>query len=450
MKSQTVTRNGVPRNHEAEQVVLGCAIIEPVFSLDEVEGILSPEAFYTRAHRLIYQVLLEMRAKGDPIDVITLGNRIDERGILSETGGRMYLSELLSRVGTTSSIAYYAKIVKEKFLKRNLIQAGLEIAELGHREDKPIAEVMSDAEALVSHISQGAETREFTHLSTAIMGRLDDLEQGIPQGISTGFKELDKLTCGLQKGDLIIVAARPSMGKTSFWVSVARHAAFAGKKIGAFSIEMSSGQIIDRLIAQEARVNLLSLRNGVLKNDSGAWQSVMNAANRLSKLFFVIDDVPGIGMADLKSKARKMVRENKAEVIFVDYIQLIEGNKSDMREQEVAEISRGLKGLARELQIPVVVCAQLSRAVEKRDDKIPRLSDLRESGAIEQDADVVLFLYRDEYYEGGETSSVSEAKIIIGKQRNGPVGSVPILFHTKYADFVEPTSGNKAVEAFAD
>jgi replicative DNA helicase len=377
----------LPKNREAEQVVLGCAIVEAETVMPLLTEKLKPAHFYFRAHRAIFQTLLELYDQGQPIDLITLGNRLEEKSLLAEVGGRVYLSELLSTVTTTTSAAYYADIVVKKALLRELAQVGQEIAELGYREDQELDRLLDIAEEKVFQISRQTlkegyqAVGEILHEHLDVLEKLQDSQRSTVTGLSTGFRELDKRTAGFHPADLIVVAGRPSMGKSSFVLSIARNVALhENKSVGVFSLEMTKEQLIERLLCAEAGINLLRLRSGYLGADSDVWRKLMMAANHLQKAKILIDDTPAISVMELKTKARRMKAEHHGlDLLIVDYLQLVEGGaKVDLREQEISYIARSLKGLARELQIPVIACSQLSRAVERRDSKRPRLSDLRE------------------------------------------------------------------------
>ena len=449
----------LPKNREAEQVVLGSALIEAETVMPPVTEKLKPIHFYFRAHRVIYQTLIELFESGQPIDPITVGNRLEEKNVLPEIGGRAYLSELVSAVTTTTSVSYYADIIAKKALLRGLAQVGQEITELGYHEDEDIDELLDTAEEKVFEISRQTLKESYHALGEILHGHLDHLEKlQSPQssgvtGLSSGFREYDKRTAGFHPSDLLILAGRPSMGKSSFAFSIARHVALnQGKSVGVFSLEMTKEQLIERLLCAEAQVNLLRLRSGYLGADSDAWRRIMMAANRLQSTKILIDDTPAISVMEIKAKARRMKAEHGLDLLMIDYLQLVEGGtRVEMREQEISYITRSLKGLARELDCPVMALSQLSRALERRDSKRPRLSDLRESGEIEQTADVVLFLYREEYYQDKEpsengdeddyssdhASTISPTEVIIGKQRNGPVGTFQVGFHKIYATFHE-------------
>lgn len=452
----------LPKNREAEQVVLGCAVVEAGTVIPLITEKLAPDHFYFRVHRLIYGTLLELFDSSQPIDLITLGNRLEEKGTLGEVGGRSYLSELASVITTTTSAPYYADIVLKKAMLRELSQIGQEIAELGYQEDEELDKLLDSAEERVFRITRQTLKQDYYALKEVLHQHLDALEEKMGSergitGISTGYKALDRMTAGFQPTDLLVLAGRPGMGKTSFALSIARRIAVShGLRVGLFSLEMTKEQVAERLLCSEARLNLLALRGGYVP--AAKWREIMDGANRLNQADIFIDDTPAISVMELKAKARRMKMEHDIDLLIVDYLQLIEGGaRVEVREQEIAYISRSLKGLARELRVPVIALSQLSRAVEHREDKRPRLSDLRESGSLEQEADVVLFIYREDYYkrkrdqdeleeggghvvEGGDAdrdSPVVKAELIVGKQRNGPTGSFELLFHRHYATFEE-------------
>ncbi len=436
----------LPRNREAEQVVLGAALLDPEEVVPILLERLKPEHFYWRPHRTIYRVIMELFDKGKPPDLITVADRLDELDQLKEVGGRTYLSELVSQVTTTTSVEYYADIVKKKALLRALVEVGRTISELGYDEEKEVEELLDQAEELVFQISR-FETRpgyallgDFLHEHISRLEQLHrDPERHTLTGVSTGFRRFDEMTAGLQPSDFIVIAGRPGMGKSALALSIARNAAIKEEKsVGIFSLEMTKEQLLERLICGEAKVNLHRLRSGFLPAES--WRKIVDAASRLQRSKIIIDDTPGISIMELKARARRMKAEYDLDLLIVDYLQLVEsGTRHEVREQEISQISRGLKSLARELNIPVIACSQLSRAVERREAHRPRLSDLRESGSIEQEADVVVFIYREDYYEAEEEkqSEVSPTEIIIGKQRNGPTGSFTLSFHKGYASFYE-------------
>lgn len=437
----------LPKNREAEQVVLGSALLDSENVTPILLEKLQPDHFYWRANRTIYKTIMELFNKGEPADHITVANRLEEVGKLAEVGGRAYLSELLGRVTTTTSVEYYADIVKKKALMRDLVEVGREVSELGFNEEEEVEEILDEAEELIFNISR-FEMRPGYHLiGDFLHEHIHNLEklhrdpgQHTVTGLATGFKRFDEMTAGLQDSDLIVIAGRPSMGKSSLVASIARNVAIhEGKSAGMFSLEMTKEQLLERLLCGEARVNLHRLRSGYLQPDS--WRSIVEAAGKLQKSSIIIDDTPGISIMELKAKARRIKAEHGLDLLIVDYLQLIEAAGKDVREQEVAYITRSLKGLARELGVPVIACSQLSRAPERTPRK-PRLSDLRESGEIEQTADVVAFIYREDYYEERDEGEdhrgeISSTEIIIGKQRNGPTGSFKLSFHRSYASFYE-------------
>ncbi|MCI2430709.1 replicative DNA helicase [Candidatus Acetothermia bacterium] len=449
----------LPKNREAEQVLLGAAMLEPEQVVPQLLEVLQPDDFYWKAHQIIYRAILELFDAGAPADPIAVGNRLEELKKLDDVGGRAYLNELLAKVTTTASVPYYAEIIKKKATLRALIQAGHEIAELGFHEESDLEELLDGAEEKVFEVSRFQIKQNYYLLKDFLHEHLAHLEklQQDPQrhavtGLPTGYRKFDEMTSGLQRSDLIIIAARPSVGKTSLALSVGRQMALRyGYSAGIFSLEMTKEQVLERLLCAEARINLHRLRGGYLQTDSESWRRIINAASKLQNSKIFIDDTPSLSVLELKAKARRMKAEHNLDVLFVDYLQLIEaGSHSDVREQEVAYIARSLKGLARELDIPVVAISQLSRAPE-RPPRRPRLSDLRESGEIEQTADVVLFLYREETgseenSEGEESQGpeqhqtaplVHDTEIIIGKQRNGPTGVFNLLFHRTYTSFEE-------------
>ena len=455
-------KNGrtIPKNREAEEVVLGCAILEADAVMPQITEKLRSQEFYYRAHRLIFETLVELFESGEPVDLITVGNRLEEKNMLEAIEGRRYLSHLLSQVSTTTSVGYYAEIIAKKATLRDLTQAGQEIIELGYDEAEELPKVLDRAEERIFSISRQTMKNSYFTIGDVLMEHLDLLEElqdprrSTVTGLSSGYREFDKRTAGFHPADLVIVAARPSMGKSSFVFSVARNVALKNDNaVGIFSVEMTKEQVVERLLCSEAQVNLLRLRSGYLGTDSDAWSRIMRAANRLHKSRIMIDDTPAISVMELKAKARRMKAEHGLDLLIIDYLQLVEGGgRVDVREQEISYIARSLKSLARELQVPIIACSQLSRAVERRDSKRPRLSDLRESGEIEQTADLVMFLYRKDYYDepGSDDDdeqqvrqpqqgeqTVTETEIIIGKQRNGPVGSFPLMFHKIHASFFE-------------
>ncbi len=436
----------IPRNPEAEQVVLGAAMLAPEDMVPKLLTRLRPEHFYVRAHQDIYRSIVELFEHGQLPDVVTVANRLEERGKLAEVGGRSYLQELLLRVPVTAAVEHYAEIVEQKALRRWLIEAAARIAELGYTEELPVEEALDRAEETIFTIAERRSLpsyfllRDFLPVHLEVLEELHrDPKRRPVAAISTGFQEFDHYTAGFRAADLVVIAGRPGTGKTAFALAIARDAAIRqGKKVGIFSLEMSKEAVLERLLCAEAQVDLHRLRAGYLP--PAKWGLIATAAGRLNDALIFIDDTPNTTVLAIKAKARQMMREHGLDLVIVDYLQLVEaGIKTDVREQQIAYVSRMLKGMARELGIPVIACSQLNRQVERRgEDARPRLSDLRESGAIEQDADLVVFIHRPEGKKA-EEGPVVETEIIVAKQRNGPTGSFRLLFHKSYATFYSPT-----------
>ncbi|HET8763984.1 MAG TPA: replicative DNA helicase [Rhodanobacter sp.] len=431
-----------PHSIDAEQAVLGGLMLAPD-ALDRVADRLAEDDFYRRDHRLIWRAINELANKGMPCDAVTLGDWFEANGLAEMIGGASYLIELANGTPSAANIAAYAEIVREKSVLRQLIDAGTAITEDGYRpEGKSVQEVMENAEQRVFHIAEtGARgKKDSVTMRDAVKDAFRLLTEryenrGQLTGITSGFTDLDNLTSGLQPSDLIIVAARPSMGKTAFALNVAESAALRAKKaVAVFSMEMSASQLAFRLISSVGRIHQQSLRNGDLAEED--WPRVSNAIAILSEAKIFIDDTPGLSPVELRSRARRLHREyGGLGLIVIDYLQLMQvpGNKEN-RATEISEISRSLKGLAKELNVPVIALSQLNRSLEQRADKRPMMSDLRESGAIEQDADVIMFIYRDEYYNK-ESADKGLAEIIVGKQRNGPTDTVKLTFLGQYTKF---------------
>ncbi|MFY9603760.1 MAG: replicative DNA helicase [bacterium] len=421
-----------PFSLEAEQSVLGAMFLEREAVLVAAE-ILQPEDFYRDAHRYIFEAILELEEKGRPADLVTVTEALRQQGRLEDVGGLAYVTTLAQSVPTAANVEYYARIVEEKSILRRLIREATRIVQNSYEATDEAAAILDEAEQAILRISQYRNHSGFFPVKDLISAAYDRIEylyqnKGGVTGIPTGFKDLDRLTAGLQPSDLIIVAARPAMGKTSFALNIALHVALEAKiPVAIFSLEMSREQLIMRMLSSEAGIDGQRLRTGFL--DEEDWLLLTTAMARLSEAPIYIDDTPNITVMDIRAKARRLVQEQGQALILLDYLQLVNSRRSfESRQQEITEISRGLKALARELQVPVVALSQLSRAVEQRQDKRPVLSDLRESGAIEQDADVVAFIYRDEYYNPDTETKKGIAEIIIGKQRNGPTGVVQLAF----------------------
>lgn len=432
--------NVPPHSIDAEKSTLGAMLIDRDAIAKAIE-LLRPEDFYRKAHAIIYEVINEIFDKGEPVDLVTVSEELRAKEALEDIGGVAYLTSLADSVPTASNVTYYAKIVEEKSLLRNLIKSANKISQLGYRGDQEVDVVLDKAEQLVFNISQKRSVQEYSGIRDVLMDTFDNLEKlydnkdGVT-GVPTGFNDLDQMTSGFQESDLIIIAARPSMGKTALALNIAQYAAVQEDiPVAIFSLEMSKEQLVQRMLCSEAQVDGHRLRTGYLNEDD--WNRLTNAAGSLSEANIFIDDTPGITAMEMRAKARRMKAEHGLGLILIDYLQLMQGQgRVESRQQEVSKISRSLKGLARELNVPVVSLSQLSRAVEQRNDKRPQLSDLRASGSIEQDADLVAFIYRDEYYNP-DTEKQGITEIIVGKQRNGPVGTVELAFQKEYTKFVD-------------
>lgn len=434
---ETSSSKIVPQDVDAEKSVLGALLLDKD-AVIKVAAKLAVEDFFEPAHREIYKTIQELYNKGSAVDMVTVASALKSKGTLSEAGGRAYLADITSLLPTASNVEYYAKIVKEKGVRRRLIQMGGKLSALGGSKEE-LSELLNQAEKGIFEISLESAEEGFVHIKDLLMEAYERAEtisqHGVTRGVPTGFKPVDNVLGGFQPSDLVIIAARPSVGKTSFVLDVARHMAVHGnKKVGFFSLEMSRDDLADRLIAMEARIDLWGLRMGKLKRPD--WRKVSDAMGVLHETEMYIDDLPGQNILELRTKARRVQIERGLDILFVDYLQLIQGTNKESRVQEVTEISQMLKNMARELRIPVVAVSQLSRAVEQRNTRVPQLSDLRESGAIEQDADVVMFIHREEMYDR-ETEKKGIADIIISKHRNGPCGTVELAFIANQARFAE-------------
>lgn len=437
-----------PHNLEAEQSVVGSLLLDRD-AIIRVSAMLKPDDFYHGANGIIFEAINDLYNRREPTDLVTLTDELGRRDRLEAAGGLGYLTSLLNAVPTAVHVEYYGKIVERTATLRRLIDAGARIVSIGYREDLEVEDALDSAEQAIFDVSQRRTTRDFQKISDVIERFFDQLEflqqhRGSVVGVPTDYSDLDRLTGGLQKSDLIILAARPSVGKTAFGLGMAYGAAVQhGRTVGIFSLEMSAEQLVQRLLSMETGVDSHRLRLGMLNDDD--WQRVGRAFGRLAEAPIFIDDSAGMSIMDLRSKARRLQAEHGLDMIMVDYLQLMSGRRSENRVQEISDISRGLKGLARELNVPVVALSQLSRAVETRADHRPMLSDLRESGSIEQDADIVMFIYREELYDPN-TERKGLAEIIVAKHRNGPVDNIHLRFFDKTARFSdlelyrEPTS----------
>lgn len=429
-----------PQNIEAEQAVLGAMLIERE-AISKVAEFLRPEDCYREAHRLIYNAMLELFNKNDAVDMVTVIEFLRKGDKLEAAGGISYITSLANSVPTAANVLYHARIVEEKALLRQLINAATNIATLGYEGSQEVASILDTAEKTILSVSTRRLGGEFTPIKSIIFDAFTKIEQlyaskGSITGLSTGFKDLDRLTSGLQPSDLILIAARPSMGKTAFVLNIAQHIGIKEKKaVAFFSLEMSKEQLVQRMLCAESTIDSQRLRIGELEPND--WTKLVSGADRLSAAPIFIDDTSGITVMEMRSKCRRLKIEYDLKLIIIDYLQLMQGSSkkgSENRQQEISEISRSLKGLAREIGVPVIALSQLSRSVESRQVKKPMLSDLRESGSLEQDADIVAFLYRDDYYNpDSEQKNITE--VIIAKHRNGPVDTIQLFFHKQFTKF---------------
>lgn len=428
-----------PHNLEAEQSVLGSLLIDRD-AIIRIASYVKSSDFYRAAHSLIYEAILTLYNKREPTDLITLVDELRRTGRLEEAGGESYLSELIAAVPTAVHVEYYGRIVERTATLRRLISAGTEIVDIGYTESMDIEQALDGAEKAIFAVSQKRSTRDFRSIGEILeeyFDRLDTLQQnkGAVVGVPTGFADLDKLTGGLQRSDLIIIAARPAVGKSSLGLGFAFNAAVRfGKTVGLFVLEMSAEQIVQRMLSMETGIDSHRLRMGYI--DDSEWSSVTRSFGRLAEANIFIDDTASANIMEVRSKARRLHAERGLDLLIIDYLQLMTATRVDNRVQEISQISRSLKGLARELDVPVVALAQLSRAVETRQSHVPMLSDLRESGSIEQDADIVAFIYREDVYDP-DTDRKGIADLIIAKHRNGPIGTVHLRFFDRTARFAD-------------
>lgn len=429
-----------PHNHEAEQSVIGAIFLDPQ-ALITASEILIAEDFYRTAHQKIFQTMLKLSDQGKAIDVVTVTEELAAKKEIEDVGGLSYLTELANAVPTAANIAHYAKIVEEKALLRRLIRVATKIVEDGYTREDEVEALLSEAEKKMMEVANRKNAGDFKHVKDVLVQTYDNIEQlqtrkGDVTGVPTGFRDLDRITAGFQRNDLIIVAARPSVGKTAFALNVAQSVAVqARENVAIFSLEMGAEQLVMRMICAEGNIDAQVLRTGALTNED--WGKLTMAMGSLSNSGIFIDDTPGVRINEIRAKCRRLAQEHGLGMILIDYLQLIQGSgrPGENRQQEVSEISRSLKALARELKVPVIALSQLSRGVEQRQDKRPMMSDLRESGSIEQDADIVAFLYRDDYYDK-ESESKNMIEIIIAKQRNGPTGTVTLAFKKEFNKFL--------------
>lgn len=438
-----------PQNIEAEQSVLGAMLIEKE-AIPKVMEILRDTDFYREAHRVIFNAMLELYNKNEAVDMITVTEILKRDNKLEDVGGIAYVTSLANAVPTAANVTYHASIIEEKSILRQLVSVSTQIASMGYEANDDVKNIIDSAESKILEISNRKKTADFTPINEIVLDSFKSIEALMGNknghtGLPTGFEDLDNLTSGLHGSDFIILAARPSMGKTAFALNVVQNVAIrAAKKVGGapktvafFSLEMSKEQLVQRMLCAEANIDSQRLRIGELRDED--WAMLINTADTLSSANIYIDDTAGITAMDMRSRARRLKAEHGLDLIVVDYLQLMQGsgkkNNNGDRQQEVSEISRSLKALARELDVPVIALSQLSRSVEARQVKRPMLSDLRESGSLEQDADIVAFLYREDYYNP-ETENKNITELIIAKHRNGPVDTVNLFFHKQYTKFV--------------
>lgn len=428
-----------PQNVEAEQAVLGAMLLSHDAVIVAMEKLQSQD-FYRDVHRIIFEAMEHLHRENKEIDVITLPDELKRMKKLDDVGGLEYVLNLPNLVGSAANIEYYANIVAEKSLARNLISTCTELTTEAYDGQKETEALLDDAERRILQLSDTKNRGDFASVGAVVEVTLDKITKlyenkaGLT-GLPTGFRDLDRMTSGLQPSDLILVAARPSMGKTAFTLNIAQNVGVRQHKtVAFFSLEMSQEQLVQRLLCQIAHIDSQKLRTGQLNSDE-EWTRLTDACDKLYESPIYIDDTPGISVAEMRSKARRLKSEHGLDLIIVDYLQLMQGRNAESRQQEISEISRSLKALARELKVPLIALSQLSRSVESRQDKRPMLSDLRESGALEQDADIVSFLYREDYYDK-ETENQHITEVILAKHRNGPVGSVKLYFKNEFTLFL--------------
>lgn len=435
---ENVLKRILPHSVEAEQSVIGSMIMDKE-AIVVASELITGEDFYNRQYGILFETMVELHDNNSPVDLVTLQNKLKEKDVPPEVSSLEFVRDLITAVPTSANIKYYANIVAEKSTLRKLIRLNEEIANTCYAGKESLEFILEDTEKRVFQLVQKRTTDNFVPIRQIVMNAMDRIEmaarnKGSVTGIPTGFIDLDYRTAGMQPSDLILVAARPSMGKTAFELNLAQYMAFKKNlTVALFSLEMSKEQLVNRMFSLESNVDAQKLRTGQLNDQD--WERLIESAGTIGKSKLIIDDTPGISIAELRSKCRKYKLEHDLAIIMIDYLQLMSGSgRSESRQQEISDISRSLKALARELNVPVIALSQLSRAVEQRPDHRPMLSDLRESGAIEQDADVVMFLYRDDYYNH-DTDRKGISEVIIAKQRNGPIGTVELAWLPEYTKF---------------
>lgn len=435
---ENVIKRILPHSVEAEQSVIGSMIMDRE-AIVVASELITGEDFYNKQYGILFETMVELNDAGSPVDLVTLQNKLKEKDVPPEVSSLEFVRDLITAVPTSANIKYYANIVAEKATLRRLIRLNEEIANTCYAGKESLEYILEDTEKRVFQLVQKRTTDDFVPVRQIVMNAMDKIEtaaknKGSVTGIPTGFIDLDYRTAGMQPSDLILVAARPSMGKTAFELNLAQYMAFKkNMTVALFSLEMSKEQLVNRMFSLESNVDAQKLRTGQLNDQE--WERLIESAGTIGKSKLIIDDTPGISIAELRSKCRKYKLEHDLNIIMIDYLQLMSGSgRSESRQQEISDISRSLKALARELNVPVIALSQLSRAVEQRPDHRPMLSDLRESGAIEQDADVVMFLYRDDYYNH-DSPDKGISEVIIAKQRNGPIGTVKLAWLPEYTKF---------------
>ncbi len=436
---EAILKRILPHSMEAEQSVIGSMIMDREAIVVASEIVLGDD-FYNKQYGVMFDTMVELNDEGRPVDLVTLQDRLREKDVPPEVSSLEFIRDLMTAAFTSANIKHYANIVAEKATLRRLIRINEDIANTCYVGKESLEDILADTEKRVFDLVQRRNTGEFVPIRQIVMNAMDNIEKashnkGNVTGVATGFLDLDYRTAGMQPSDLILVAARPSMGKTAFVLNIAQYVAFKqAKTVAIFSLEMSKEQLVNRLFSMESKVDSQHLRTGNLSDME--WEKLIESAGIIGKSNLIIDDTPGISISELRSKCRKYKLEHNLEMIIIDYLQLMSGSgrSTDSRQQEISDISRSLKALARELHVPVIALSQLSRAVEQRPDHRPMLSDLRESGAIEQDADVVMFIYRDDYYNK-DTEKKGIAEIIIAKQRNGPIGTVELVWLPDFTKF---------------
>lgn len=437
-----------PNSAEAEEAILGCMLFDHEGLMVGVEGLVKDD-FYKPNNREIFECMRELYIGGHAVDIVTLKNRLDEKNLTNTVGGIQYIADLMNSVATSTNAKEYVGIIKNKATLRKLIKMSGDIQGMSYKSEDSVESIIEYAEKGIFEVVQNINNQDFSHMSEVLTDAIESIENvhmnmGNITGVATGFSDFDRQTAGMQPSDLILLAARPSMGKTAFALNLAQNAALkSGKTVAIFSLEMSKEQLVNRMLCAEAMVDAQKLRTGNL--ESSDWDKIAGAIEPLANANIYIDDTASISITDLKAKCRKLKLDKGLDMVLIDYLQLMSGSgKGESRQQEISEISRSLKALAREIEAPVIALSQLSRACEQRTDHRPMLSDLRESGAIEQDADVVCFLYRDEYYHPDNEEQKGMAELIVAKQRNGPTGTIKLMWlnsNTRFVDYTDNASG---------